>query len=166
MGKTYERADGEVLAMIAELIADHYPDLEKAGVTIDAMMAESDTGDAVTLHGSKCLAVVRIVGAKDRAKGMADAEITISREDWDFMERPAQMALLDHELYHIMVTKEGEDEHKTDSQGRPKLAMRPHTVEVGWFDVIAIRHGENSPEIIQARKLLTKHKKTFFPFLP
>lgn len=165
MGKTYERADEEVLSLVADMIEKHHPHLKKAGVTIDVMMADNDTGDAVTLRGNKCLAVVRIISLKDRAKGMADAEITISREDWDFMELPERQGLVDHELYHLMTTGDEFEGYKQDSQGRPKLTMRPHTIETGWFDVIAKRNGDASPEVIQARKILAKYKNIFFPFL-
>lgn len=163
MATTYEKAPAEITEQISRLIAEWHPKLAKAGVTVDALTALNDSGHAVKCAGYPALAVVRIISLKDRVKGMADAEIVIDSDAWETLEPAQQDALLDHELYHLEPIEDA-DGFKRDSLGRPKLSMRLHDVQVGWFREIATRHGANSPERIQAKKLFDKEQQTFFNF--
>jgi hypothetical protein len=79
---------------------------------------------------------------------------------------PAHMnALIDHELEHLTTVLDVDTgKPKFDGQNRPKLQMRQHDHQLGWFDAIARRHGEASPEICQARELLEQTKQLYFDF--
>lgn len=163
MATAYEKAPAEINEQIAALIQEWHPDLAKVGVTIDALTAVNNSGHAVKHGGYPALATVRIISLKDRVKGLADAEIVIDADAWELLTPEQQAALLDHELYHLEPIKDG-DGFKRDDIGRPKLGMKLHDVQVGWFREIATRHGANSPERIQAKKLLEKESQTFFNF--
>ena len=122
----------------------------------------------LTLHGVPALAIARIVPAKERAKGCHDAEILIDRDRYTDMPDPKKNALLDHELQHFEVQRFSQSQGggiKTDDQHRPKLSMRPHDVDFGWFEIIARRHQSASIEVQQARGLIDQFGQSFFPFL-
>lgn len=165
MPKTYEPAPPEVKRRAVKLIERHHDDLWKAEVTIDYLFATNDTGDAVSHRGYPALAVVRIVNLKDRTKGHSDAEITIDGAKYLRMTPEQQDALLDHELHHLIVLRDDDNLVKTDDQGRPRLKMRKHDFDFGWFTVIAERHGLNSPEVTQAKIIWDEANQSLFPFL-
>lgn len=158
-------ADTEVRDLIAEAIRRYHPDLESHEVNVAAMFAVNDEDSekpAVKLHGYPCLAVVKINSYALRAKGLADAEITIDRRRWDDLSPEERLALIDHELTHLTVAKDKHGHAKADNAGRPKLKMRLHDVQYGGFMGIAERHGEASQEAQQARALQTEHGQLLF----
>jgi len=153
--------------MAASILAEfetHKPTLE-SGVKLDLVFAFPDydetTGepvnDALKKNGVKALGVTRIVNLKDRSKGLGDAEICLDGHWWERAEEAEQRALLDHELHHIVPTK------KTDDLGRPKLKLRKHDVDIGWFAIIAQRHGARSQERKQAASMVEVYGQFFFP---
>src|SRR6266576_2416964 len=164
---TFKQCGVNVRAMASSLLKEfesHAPTLA-AEVTLDLVFAFPDydeaTGepinDALKKNGVKALGVTRIVNLKDRAKGLGDAEICLDGHWWETADENEQRALLDHELHHIVPTK------KTDDLGRPKLKLRKHDAEFGWFAIIAQRHGIASQERKQAAKMVEIYGQFFFP---
>jgi hypothetical protein len=164
--KCFDRAPQEVIDRANALIDKYHPDLKAAEVTIDYLfVSDSGDGPALKLHGVPCYAIVRIVSLKDRAKGLADAEILIDRDKYDLMDGATRDALLDHELYHLVVRRDDLGQFMTDDQHRPKLKMRPHDWEFGWFEAIAARHGDASIEVKQATKMRIQAGQILFGFM-
>jgi hypothetical protein len=163
--KTYSAASADLLKRIERMQAEHHPDLAK--VTVGALFVfDDEKSESVLKHqGYPAAAVVRITPLKDRALGLADALIVVDRTHWQKLG-PAQMnALIDHELEHLTTVLDPDTgKPKFDGQNRPKLQMRQHDHQLGWFDAIARRHGEASPEICQARELLEQTKQLYFDF--
>lgn len=164
--KTYDQAPDEVRERVIALIKKYHPDLELVQLRVDLLMASTDTEDAhaVTLGGYPCLAVVKIVGPKERAKGCGDAEIVIDRDAYEAMSSAKRDALLDHELYHLEITRDKMGRPKKDDHQRPKLKMRKHDFQFGWFAEIARRHQENAIEVQQAQAFIAEQGQTFFGF--
>jgi hypothetical protein len=176
----YTEADTGVYAMINRLIDQHHPELRNAGVTILCQMLDSKNG--LKLHGYPCYATVKIVGDKDRAAGMQDARITLDAKEWFYLSDERKLAILDHELHHLVVDTEpciiNEEDPKRpgvfrdvagrrakeDDNGRPKLKMKLHDVQLGWFRAIAERHGEASIEAEQAATLCHADGQLLFPW--
>lgn len=165
MSKTYDNAPDEVIEKVNDLLELYHPKLKEAGVTIHILQAHSTGGDAVTVGGYAALACISITSLKNRVKGMKDVEIIIDAERYDELTEPQQIALLDHELHHLEIDPDEGGGCKRDDASRPKLVMRRHDVQFGWFTVIAERHGANSPEQMQAKKLIDKYGQSFFPFI-
>ena len=165
MAKTYERAPDEVEERAERLINLYHTDLELAGVRIDFIFATNDDGTAVTHHGYPALALCRVVSLKDRAKKMGDAEIVIDGVAYDAMSDAQKDGLLDHELEHLIVVRDKDGEIATDDLYRPKLKLKKHDWQMGWFTNIAQRHGMNSPEVYQAKILWDNDGQAFFPML-
>ena len=168
---TFQKCDQSVNAMalsIMQQFETHQP-LIDIGVKIDYVFAYGDrdekgklTGDALTLHGTKANGIARKIGLKDRAMGRGDAEISLDHDWWEQHTEPEQRALLDHELHHIAVKIDNRGVCR-DDLGRPIIKLRKHDVEIGWFGVIAARHGAASQERIQSKAMSDQWGQYFFP---
>lgn len=160
----YDIVPQEVHDLINSTLEKHHPELVDAGVTIDAIFAFNDKGEhPVKFGGYPALAVIKITSLKNRVKGQCDAEITIDRDAYQSMNNDQRTALIDHELYHLLIARDKEDNIKYDDADRPKLKIRKHDYQMGWFREIARRHGYNSPEVYQAMILWREDGHTFFP---
>jgi Putative phage metallopeptidase len=121
--------------------------------------------DALKWHGRKALGVARIIPLKERALGRGDAEVALDGDWWSEDATEEQKdALLDHEMHHLSV-KTTKKVIQFDDLGRPVLKMRKHDVEVGWFAMIADRHGAASQEQIQAKAIMEATGQYFWPSL-
>jgi hypothetical protein len=164
--KTYSPAP-DVTVHIDKILAAHHEELD--GVTIQALFVfDSESGDHVLNHqGYPAAAVVRITPVKDRALGVADATIIVDRCGWLALSARQRDAVIDHELTHLTrVVDEDSEEPQVDAVERPKLTMRKHDHQFGWFDEVAKRHREASPEVRQARALMTTSGQLYFDFDP
>lgn len=169
---TYEPADEQVKEMAYEILRkfeSHAP-LVKNEVKFDFVFAFPNvdengepTGDAIKKHGHKALGLCRVINLKDRTMGRGDVEILLDAEWWDNeADEHQQAALLDHELHHAEV-KMKDGQPKRDNLGRPLIKLRKHDVEIGWFDIIALRNGKHSQERIQAQSLADEVGQLYWP---
>jgi len=149
--------------------ATHKPLLD-ARVRVDCVFAYSDKDDrgvpknnAITRRGQRALGQCRKIKLKDRVLGRADAEITLDGDWWIAANDDERRALLDHELHHISVEVDSNGKAVTDDFTRPKIIMRRHDFEFGWFAVIAQRHGKASQEVIQANQMMDAGGQFFWP---
>lgn len=163
MATTYDKANSDVTQLVKAVAAEFHAELVRYEVSIDVLMANNPDGDAVTHGGYPAQAKIRIVSLKDRAKGCKDAELIIDESNWRDLTDEQRRALIDHELQHLEV-KFKDGGVALDDLGRPKLSMRKHDWQMGWFDVIARRHGEASPEVRQASELMGRQGQLYFGF--
>lgn len=169
-GVTYTKPDPETVGLLNHAMKLYHERLKLAEVTIGVLAAHGPvseetgerTGPAIKHHGIKALAKVRIVSLRDRAHGLPDAEILIDGDEWPMLSRQQRIALFDHELTHLELAGE------TDDLGRPKLKIRQHDFQVGWFHEVAERHGSSSIEVQQAQQFADEHGQLylFVPPLP
>lgn len=171
---TYQKCDLSINRLAEELI-EKYPTnqpLGKIGVKIDFVFAFGDVNDdgeqindAITKNGVRALGVTRIIPLKDRAMGRGDVEILLDGDNWKTATEEEQAALLDHELHHVSVKADAHGNVQYDDLGRPQIKLRKHDIEVGWFSVIADRHGIASMERAQAKKIMDNQGQYFWPDL-
>ena len=169
MPTTLEKCDEAIRELMNELIEDHYPDLREAEAKIELLAARNPKGPPVKLHGYPCAATVKVNSYKDRVEGKDDATITIDIEAWETTPDDRRRALLDHELYHLLVKRKtrkrgrrrrrggsedldpvAEAEVGTiarDDLGRPVLKVRLHDLVVGGFTEIIKRHKDAALEV-------------------
>lgn len=163
--KTYSHASEDVVRSIDRMREEHHEDLE--GVTVSALFVfDTEATECVLKHGGyPAQAVIRITPIRDRALGVADAVIVVDRSNWMLLGAAQKDALVDHELTHLeRVVDEETGAIKTDAVDRPKIAIRKHDHQFGWFDVIAQRHGDASPEVRQAKQLIQQTQQLYFDF--
>lgn len=158
-------AEPELHARVKKLIAQHHRALAHWGVTVSVLVSDKP----LRHHGADAAAIVRISPPRERAQGCADATITLRGTDWDRRSEATQDAILDHELTHLDVQtrpaafnprtgalEEGALDGcmaKLDDDDRPKLKIKPHDHQFGWFESVAERHGAASLEVQQAQQL-------------
>jgi hypothetical protein len=153
MGTTYTICGDDVKQLIKAAMDTHHPTLSEAGVTVHAIYAERYDEDgepiaAIKVHGVPAVAKIAITALEDRVRGIADAKLTIDRGQWHGMAESRRLALLDHELTHL-VLKLDEDGLKLDDIGRPTLKIKHHDWELTGFAAVVERHGEASVEARQ-----------------
>jgi len=170
---TYKICDESVSKMASEIMAEVecYTAHLAAKVKIDFIFAYASrdadnfpVGSALRLHGAAATGICRILPIKQRQIGRGDAEISLDGDWWSEASREQQRALLDHEMYHIIVRQKN-GVILRDIAGRPLLRMRPHDVEMGLFAACALRHGENSRERHHARNVMKAFGQYFWPEL-
>ncbi|HEU4344049.1 MAG TPA: putative metallopeptidase [Candidatus Binatia bacterium] len=171
---TFQRCPKAVSDLANEILCEfesHKPLLD-AKVRIDFVFAYPDydeedkpKNDALKLHGVRALGIAKKIALKERALGRGDAEIALDGEWWEEASEEEQKALLDHELHHIQVSTKSDGVAITDDLHRPKITLRKHDYQFGWFKVIAERHGKNAQEVKQARQIFEQAGQLFFPQL-
>lgn len=151
----YCDAPADCLEIYNQVMNQYHSHLVEYGVTVDILFAklkaeEAKPGaSAVRLHGYPCAAVVKVNSYKLRVQGHSDAEIVIDGDMWNDWSYEQRVALMDHELEHLELKMDKDENPTQDDLGRQKLKVKHHDHEFGWFDSIARRHGENSPEVRQ-----------------
>ena len=177
MAKIYSPASEDVLERLARMREKYHPQLDVVGVTVDALFVFGDGDNPGPVHthgGYPAAASIKILGPKHRAAGRADVELVVDRANYGELEAAQRDALLDHELTHLEVVEGGftldKDTGelrlvaKLDGQKRPKLKIRKHDRQLGWFDEVAERHGADSPECRQADVLMSSAGQLYFDF--
>jgi len=166
---TYRKASAEVNQIVEEMVEKFHGPLRDAGVQIECLFAYAltddngdSTGPALKLGGYPCNAVVRVLNLKDRTVGRGDAEIVIDGDQWDTWDDEQKRALIDHEIEHLEL-KTDDDGVIRDDLGRPKLRLRKHDHQFGWFDSIARRHGAASFEVQQFAGIVKRRIQAWLP---
>ena len=170
---TYDSAPEEAKKMLADLLHsyDEFKDLEEAEANIGLSWATSqekkdgEVPPAIKWHGRPALGLARIIKLEDRVHGAPDGRITIDSRFWDTAPDNERKALLFHELYHFEVKRKDDGEIEFDDASRPRLVMRQHDVEVGWFTRTALRFGKASQECQQFRAICERDGQFLMPSL-
>lgn len=150
MPTIYEKCDEDApqFKAMKAMMHKYHCDLEKAGVTIDILLATNDEGkSAVKLHGWPCFATIKVMSYKDRVAGSADARMTIDLDKWSELHEDQRNALIDHELEHLELVLDKVNNVKTDDIGRPKMRCKPHDYELSGFASVVQRHKDASIEV-------------------
>jgi hypothetical protein len=162
--KSYSKCPKHVTDIVESLIEKFHPQLAHVKLAIDLLFVVSDAAYPVMAGGYPAYAVVRSVSVKDRVKGCGDAEIVIDKEKYEEMDDKERAALLDHELYHIEPKRDKFGGFERDGHGRPRINMKKHDHNFGWFAEIARRHGMNSIEVKQAMVLRREYSQAYFDY--
>lgn len=167
----YEACDESVRSIVAQMLERYHQPLRDAEVRIDVLKAfalTDENGDsigcAIKHQGYQAAGVVRIINLKDRTKGLGDAEIVIDGDRWDEWSEDEKAALIDHEIEHLELRYDNDGLLVRDDLGRPKLRLRKHDHQFGWFDSIARRHGSASFEMQQYEQFRETHRQMWLPF--
>jgi hypothetical protein len=169
MGKILSKCGDEVTQMADKLLGSTHRDVAELDPDIGYYFIEydSDTKEAAAkkhrelppvlkLHGAACAATIKINSYKDRVQGKPDVTVTISREAWDEFTDAQRLALLDHELTHLLVKWEKKtNAPMADDLGRPTFAMRPHDYDLSIFGEVVRRHGKAAVEVKTTVHFLT-----------
>lgn len=172
---TYRNADGQAHDLIRELIEAYHGSLKDTGVRIGALFAfaprDEETGEpttaAIKKYGLPACSMVRIVSQRDRIAGLPDAQIILDGEAWEReWSDEHKRAVIDRCLQYIEVQLDEEGGVKLDDCNRPRLRIIPPDYLISGFRVIAERHGDESVEVKEARKVQKVYGQLLFDFEP
>lgn len=168
---TYQKCGADVESLVETIVSKYHHRLRDAEVRVDLVFAYAATdangdtmGPALKKNGLRCYAIARNIGLKDRAKGAGDCEIAIDGDEWPTMNDIEQEALLDHELTHFELRTDKDGNLVRDDLDRPKIRIRPHDREIGWFDEVAQRHGKEAFEFRAFNSLWQHCRQLQLPF--
>jgi hypothetical protein len=169
----YEKAPAAVGQIVERMMDRYHPQLRDAKVTIECLLAFPTTdkngdssGPALKHAGYPVAALVKIIGLKERTAGRSDVEIVIDGEKWDERSELERDALIDHELEHLELKTDKDGALVRDDLERPRLKIRKHDVQVGWFDAIVRRHGRASYEFQQWEEIkAVNYQQRWLPYL-
>lgn len=148
-------ANEEINLTIQKVMKENHGDLHAEGVTITAMIARSEEGPAIKVRGCEAAGCIRVTKLMERTLGLGDAVMILDGERLDAWSSKRLQAVIDHELRHLMLAKiKKTGQIQRDDEGRPKLRLRPHDYEFGWFARTAELYGEESYEVSQAREIV------------
>lgn len=164
MSNKYTAAGLDVARRVKRLMKRFHPGLVKARVRVDCVFVTTDGEDGapVKVNGYPALAAASAIPQKFRPATKADVRITIDKEAFDELTDRQKDALLDHELQHFEAVMQ-DDTVALDGNDRPRIRLRKHDVQLGFFSVIAQRHGEHSQEVIACRAMIENAATVFLP---
>lgn len=173
MSAIYTKAPDDVVTRAKSLVEKNHFDLHNNGVRIDFIFANSTLNDdgepagpALKHGGYPALGIARILGPKERLMGRGDCEIVIDADTWPNLSEQKQHALIDHELEHLQPKFDKKGGVVTDDLNRPKMKMKKHDHQFGWFDIVARRYGQDSIEVNQFKALCESEAgQLYFPFV-
>lgn len=163
---THKPAGLDIARRVKRLLKKHHTDLHKSRARIDALFVTTDGEDGAPVKEKGIVSIVSpaIIPARYRGGMKADAVLLIDKEGFDELTPKQQDAWLDHGLQHLQPSMK-EDTVALDGNDRPKLKLRAHDVTLGFFSVIAQRHGDHSPEVMACKALVEHSKDVFLPGL-
>lgn len=156
MRVTKDKAPDGAINMVTAMMFEHHKDLHNAGVTVEVLFASKLNKDEepeppMMVRGHQALAKISITSDDDRLLGIADAKLVIDAVyGWDRQTEARRQAIIDHELTHLELVRDKDDQIKVDDHGRPKLKIRHHDWELTGFAEVCERHGEAA---IEAREM-------------
>lgn len=151
MATIYGKPPTEARAMLDSLIDRKFPELKKAGVTVEMVWARS-TNDKppVKHHGATAAATIKIMPLADRVLGSCDARITVDGDAWAKWSMRRRESVLFHELNHPIPQYHKKGEHegelKRDDHGRPVIKNRPDDWSITGFRATVREYGKESIE--------------------
>lgn len=169
MAKAYSKASEEIVSRASHMLKCFHPTLVNAGLKIDIItVANEDPDDdsPALMHGGyPCDGTIRVINAKERAKGNGDCEMCLDEARYLTMTDAERDALVDHEIYHVELKLNKKGRVVLDEHGRPKLKLRKHDHDFGFFTEIARRHGAASGEVKQATAMFLSERQSYFAFI-
>lgn len=170
---TYARGDSDLHKTVQDVMERYHGDLDDAEVTVTVLLAYGPrdahgdpVGPAITVHGVPAWASIKVTSLRDRAAGMSDAIMLLDGDRIDEWSYEELEAVIDHELTHLELRVDERGNVKRDDLDRPRLAIRRHDWQFGWFDEVARRHGAASPEVRQAKQLAEASGDLYQLYLP
>jgi hypothetical protein len=165
MPKTFRKPTDEDRALLGEALNQWHRELLGPKVRVGLVLIEpprNEQGDAtapaITVAGNRIAAKVRRLAAKARLYNDHDIEIDLDADFWAELTKKRRLALLDHELEHVVLLD------GLDMGGRPKLTLQPDDYAVNGFVSVAERHGGDSLEVIQLQAMYDQAGQMLFPW--
>ena len=133
--------------ILKHAMREYHPGLDGAGARVLAVMIQPELDkDGVRLRpamrkdGHPIIAKIRVATPVERLLIGCDAVVLIDAWAWEQLDDPKRLALLDHELCHI-IPRTKNDVIERHSDKRPVLQTVPHDWHITGFAAVIERHG-------------------------
>lgn len=173
--KTFDKPPANLQSRIDQCLRDYHSRLLEPQLPVSVVLETLvvygprnkdgvQTAPAIRVRGSEAAACIRVTTLEERVAGRGDAVMWIDGDRYKHWHPETTNAVIDHQLTHLEIVLDRDDEPEFDDLGRVRLKLRPHDFEVGWFDEVAERHGTASYEVNQASRLIAKEcAQLYFP---
>lgn len=146
--------DRDVFDSIERMRSKYHSELNEFEVTIGVLQVDRRKGDdgewidgpLLSLHGYEAVATIRITSHLERLMDVPDAILTVNGERWRDLTDEQRDALIDHELEHLEIVRDGENTPLYDDNNRVRLRCRKHDWQMGGFHSVVRRHGTHAIE--------------------
>ena len=169
MGKVYEKADDNVMAVMRDALSRYHPELHALGPRVGITMITPNkdvenhpTAPTVAINGQSCAATIRKVEPKERVQNNLDLEIKVDSYHWEKLSPAERLALMDHELTHVEIVRGSDGQPKQHDDTRPKLRLRPDEIYFTGFASVIERHGSAALEYQSLKNINDKWGQQFF----
>jgi len=149
MPTTYTTDNGEITAIVADLIANNCVTLRQADVTYEVLLAASENPDKsppVKAFGLPTHAAIKVNSLQDRVAGAKDFRITVDEERFSGANANRQRAIIQSLLMRLEVKHNADGSLATDDAARPKLKLNKLDFAAGGMFDAAERYGADAPE--------------------
>lgn len=168
MGKRHEKADQQTIKALRKSLTSWHPDLELVGIRIGVVFVwpaiNADglvIGPALKYAGAMAAAKTQICRHAIRALTGLDVVIQIAADIWASLAKPSRLALLDHELEHLVVVRDNDGKIRTHNDGRPRLVTRPDDWVLTGFQSVVERQGAHALEVLTLLNLRRPSQRPF-----
>lgn len=151
MKTVFEVDTPDTLSVLKTAIAYH-PDLDGLDVKFKVVkVLKFDKDDEAVVpslkcHGAAAAGTIKVNGLKQRHLTGVDVVIELDGHVWETLPAVTRLALVDHELTHLVLLKDTDDRPKVDDIGRPKFKLRPDDWTLTGFASVIARHGRHALE--------------------
>jgi|CXWL01.1.fsa_nt_gi hypothetical protein len=155
-----EKADKDELGLLDQTVKTYHPKLLAAEVQIGMVMLwDEPRGDAepkrpIRVHGCPALARVRRLNVRDRLLTGKTITIEVDQAAWNKLTERERVALLDHELTHVVAQEIRDGVFAQHDDEHPEVKLRPDDYTINGFFEVGRRHGRDSGEVRSLEQVL------------
>lgn len=158
MKTIYEKAGPLIVELVKNVMATYHPELAVLAPVVAVMFVRKlDEDDnpyhALKHHGAAAAAVIKAVSTKKRVLVDFDLELDLDGMTWDAIKHEERIALIDHELNHVVIIRDTHNAPKQDDLGNYKYRLRPDDYVLTGFFAVAERHGDSAIEAQAVKRI-------------
>jgi hypothetical protein len=146
----FEIAPDSVQQLVNQVAAQYHAHLGENGVVVKAVFAKKYEDDVLVhglMHsGHQAAGTIRIISKRQRIHVNHDAELCLDFCFWEEASEQKRIALIDHELNHLVLARDKEGKVKRTDLNHPVLKCIKDDYALTGFFLMAQRHGENAVE--------------------
>jgi len=171
MPKGYRKADASEMESLTKIRNEHHEELRDHDVQVGLLFARAGrdqhgeaTSHPIKFAGVPVVARVRRTSVKERIWCPYDAVIEVDEDRWEGMSEDERVAVIDHELTHVVVAKDKAGAAIIGDDLRPQIAMRPDDWMLTGFAEVVKRHGRAAIEAQAIHEISEKFGQLIFDF--
>lgn len=161
MKTIYEKAGQSIKDMVYSAMEQYHPELhqlepEIAVLIVRKLDEDGEAYHALKCHGAEAAATIKVTSRRRRVLVDFDLEINIDGLTWDSIPERSKLALLDHELTHVVISKDKQGAPRQDDLGHYVFKLRPDDYTINGHFAVVERHGQFA---LEAQNLTRIHDR-------